>query len=111
MRKENEREIIAYLSSNEPWTYVPEPNEVKPDPRSGVVDRDNSPEYTSGVWQMDFKKGQMVKVSHDNVTAAVSEPATPAPEPMSPMERINEKAAERAIQGTGDDELVISVVQ
>ena len=72
MMKHAERDVISSLPSPEPWTCVPEPEEVEPDPRSGVEDRDNDPSYSTGTWSIDWSKGEMVRVTHENVTAVVS---------------------------------------
>ncbi len=92
MLKETELEVIAEMPNDCPWFYAPEQHEVKPDPRSGVEDRDND---TEGVFEMDWDSGEMVRVSHENVTAVVSQPATPEPvEPEIDRQTLLEMATE-----------------
>ncbi len=54
-----------------------------------------------GAERMDWSKGEMVKVSHENVTATVSQPAIPSPaqsRPMSRADRIRQICESKGIE-------------
>jgi len=105
-RKVTEREVIAMLPSDEAWTYIPEPHEIKPDPRSGVEDRDPTV-VAGGNWTL-HELVNMVKVTHDNVTAVVSQPATPEVDRQTLAEMATEWEEKRAAEAAGDDLVIQS---